>query len=184
MARIYVRLGGAQAFEALVEELDRRILQDLRLRSYFDGVGLERLKHHQRSFLAMAFGGPPGYLGRTVEAAHSRLDVTDEAFDRVLDHLIAALADLGVSRELIREVACTLLPLRHDIVRAAGPPPGLGLSERAAPLGPAGGTGAVAVADRVVAGRPPRVRRCQLAGAASSATNLAATVVKPPTTRR
>jgi hemoglobin len=137
MARIYVRLGGAQAFEALVEELDRRILQDLRLRSYFDGVGLERLKHHQRSFLAMAFGGPPGYLGRTVEAAHSRLDVTDEAFDRVLDHLIAALADLGVSRELIREVACTLLPLRHDIVRAAGPPPGLGLSERAAPLGPA-----------------------------------------------
>jgi hemoglobin len=137
MARIYVRLGGAQAFEALVEELDRRILQDLRLRSYFDGVGLERLKHHQRSFLAMAFGGPPGYLGRTVEAAHSRLDVTDEAFDRVLDHLIAALADLGVSRELIREVACTLLPLRHDIVRAAGPPPGLGLSERTAPLGPA-----------------------------------------------
>jgi hemoglobin len=128
MARIYVRLGGAQAFEALVEELDRRILQDLRLRSYFDGVGLERLQHHQRSFLAMAFGGPPGYLGRTVEAAHSRLDVTDEAFDRVLDHLIAALADHGVSRELIREVACTLLPLRHDIVRAAGPPPGLGLS--------------------------------------------------------
>jgi hypothetical protein len=37
MARIYVRLGGTQAFEALVEELDRRILLDVRLRSYFDG---------------------------------------------------------------------------------------------------------------------------------------------------
>jgi hemoglobin len=136
MARIYVQLGGAQAFETLVEELDRRILQDRRLRPYFDGVGLEQLQHHQRSFLAMAFGGPPGYLGRTVEAAHSKLEVTDEAFDRVLDHLIAALVDLGVTAELIREVACTLLPLRHDIVRTPGPPPGLGPGERAAPLGP------------------------------------------------
>jgi hemoglobin len=137
MARTYLRLGGTQAFEALVEDLDRRILQDERLRSYFDGVSLERLQGHQRSFLVMAFGGPPGYLGRTVEAAHSKLDVTDEAFDRVMDHLIAALVDLGVSRELIREVACTLLPLRHDMVRASGPPQGLGPSERADPLGPA-----------------------------------------------
>jgi hemoglobin len=136
MARSYLRLGGSQAFEALVEELDRRILQDERLRSYFDGVSLERLKHHQRSFLAMAFGGPPGYLGRTVEAAHSRLDVTDEAFDRVMDHLIATLVDLGVAPQLIREVAWTLLPLRHDIARASGPPQGLGPSEQAAPLGP------------------------------------------------
>jgi hemoglobin len=136
MARIYLRLGGTQVFEALVEELDRRILQDERLRSYFDGVSLERLKHHQRSFLAMAFGGPPGYLGRTVEGAYSRLDVTDEAFDRVMDHLIATLVDLGVSEQLIREVAWTLLPLRHDIVRASGPPQGLGPSEQADPLGP------------------------------------------------
>jgi len=136
MARTYLGLGGTQAFGALVEELDRRILQDERLRSYFDGVSLERLKHHQRSFLAMAFGGPPGYLGRTVEAAHSKLDVTDEAFDRVMDHLIATLVDLGVSPQLIREVAWMLLPLRHDIVRASGPPQGLGPSEQAAPLGP------------------------------------------------
>ena len=136
MARIYVRLGGTQAFEALVKELDRRILEDVRLRPYFDGVGLERLQHHQRSFLAMAFGGPPGYLGRTLEAAHSSLDVTDEAFDRVMDHLIAALVDLGVAQELIREVAWTLLPLRHDIVRAPGPLQGLGPSEQATPLGP------------------------------------------------
>jgi hemoglobin len=134
MAQSYMRLGGTSAFEGLVEDLDRRLLQDERLRSYFDGVSLERLKHHQRSFLAMAFGGPPGYLGRTVEAAHSRLDVTDEAFDRVMDHLIAALVDLGVPRELIREVAWTLLPLRHDIVRVSGPPSGLGPSEQAAPL--------------------------------------------------
>ena len=136
MARTYLGLGGTQAFGALVEELDRRILQDERLRSYFDGVSLERLKHHQRSFLAMVFGGPPGYLGRTVEAAHSKLDVTDEAFDRVMDHLIATLVDLGVSPQLIREVAWMLLPLRHDIVRASGPPQGLGPSEQAAPLGP------------------------------------------------
>jgi hemoglobin len=151
MARSYVRLGGSQAFEALVEELDRRLLQDVQLRSYFDGVSLERLQGHQRSFLAMAFGGPPGYLGRTIQAAHARLDVTDEAFDRVMDHLIAALVDLGVSRELIREVAWTLLPLRHDIVRASGPPQGLGPSEQAAPQE---GSASVTPTGSLRAGRP------------------------------
>lgn len=156
MARTYLGLGGKQAFEALVEELDRRILQDTRLRSYFDGVSLERLKHHQRSFLAMAFGGPPGYLGRTVEAAHSKLEVTDEAFDRVMDHLIATLVTLGVSRQLIREVAYTLLPLRHDIVRASGPPQSLGPSEQAAALGLVAeeGLGPTGVADWCITGRP------------------------------
>jgi hemoglobin len=156
MARTYTRLGGTLAFEALVEELDRRILQDERLRAYFDGVSLERLQGHQRSFLAMAFGGPPGYLGRTVEAAHARLDVTDEAFDRVMDHLIATLVDLGVAPPLIREVAWTLLPLRHDIVRASGPPQGLGPAEQATPLGPApqeGSAPSASPTDSLQAGR-------------------------------
>jgi hemoglobin len=166
MARSYLRLGGTQAFEALVEELDRRLLQDVRLRSYFDGVSLERLKRHQRSFLAMAFGGPPGYLGRTVEAAHSKLDVTDEAFDRVMNHLIAALVDLGVSRQLIREVAWTLLPLRHDIVRASGPPQDPGPSEQAAPqegldlsASPTGSLRAGRVGFDGVSSPPPHPRR-------------------------
>jgi len=133
MAQLYAQLGGRDAFEALVDELDRRILADTRLAGYFAGVSLEQLKRHQRSFLTMAFGGPRGYVGRTVETAHAKLSVTDEAFDQVMDHLVAALLDLRVPRPLIREVAYAILPLRHDIVRPSSPWAGAGLD--ASPVG-------------------------------------------------
>ncbi len=119
MTPLYERLGGAPAFEALVEDLYRRLLQDETLRPYFDGVDMERLKRHQRAFLTTAFGGPQEYSGRTLEAAHARFDITDEAFDRVAGHLVAALAGLGVPEEQIKEVAAAVLPLRPAIVQSS-----------------------------------------------------------------
>ncbi len=119
MASLYECLGGVAAFEALVDDLYRRLLQDATLRPYFDGVDLERLKHHQRAFLTAAFGGPTPYRGRTMEAAHTGLNITDEAFDRVAGHLIAALADLGVPAAQIEEVAAGVLPLRPAVVQAS-----------------------------------------------------------------
>ncbi len=120
MAGMYGALGGRRAFAAAVEDFYRRVVGDPRLRPYFDATDLKRLKAHQHSFLAMALGGPRAYLGRTMAVAHSGLAITDEAFDRVMDHLVSTLADLGVPASLIREVGTKLLPLRHDIVRVPG----------------------------------------------------------------
>ena len=120
MPGMYAALGGRRAFHAAVEDFYRRVAGDPKLRDYFGATDLERLKAHQRSFLAMALGGPRAYVGRTMASAHSRLAVTDEAFDRVLDHLVSTLAGLGVPAELIREIVTGLLALRHDIVRVPG----------------------------------------------------------------
>jgi hemoglobin len=120
MAGMYATLGGRPAFDAAVEDFYRRVVRDPQLRPYFAAIDLERLKAHQQSFLAMALGGPRTYLGRTMASAHSTLAITDEAFDRVLDHLVSTLAGLGVPGELIREIVTGLLSLRHDIVRVQG----------------------------------------------------------------
>ena len=120
MPGMYATLGGRQVFEAAVEEFYRRIVGDEALRRYFDGIDIKRLKAHQQSFLAMALGGPRAYVGRTMAAAHGGLAITDEAFDRVLDHLVGTLDDLGVDPPLIRRTVSSLLALRHDIVRARG----------------------------------------------------------------
>ena len=97
MPGMYVTLGGRQVFEAAVEDFYRRVVGDEALRRYFDGIELGRLKAHQQSFLAMALGGPRAYVGRTMASAHATLAITDEAFDRVLDHLVGTLLDLGVA---------------------------------------------------------------------------------------
>ncbi len=115
------RLRGADAFQVAVEDLYRRVLRDPKLRLYFEGTDVDRLKRHQHAFLAMAVGGVHGYLGRGMAAAHARLDITDEAFDRVMDHLVGTLEDLGMEPPAIREIAGNLLPLRHDICERAAP---------------------------------------------------------------
>jgi hemoglobin len=117
---MYATLGGRRVFEAAVEDFYRRVIGDEALRRYFDGIDIRRLKAHQQSFLAMALGGPRAYVGRTMAAAHGGLAITDEAFDRVLDHLVGTLDDLGVDPPLIRRSVSSLLALRHDIVRVQG----------------------------------------------------------------
>jgi hemoglobin len=164
MSGLYGTLGGRRAFDAAVADFYRRVAGDPELRTYFQATDMERLKAHQHSFLAMALGGPRAYVGRTMASAHSSLAITDEAFDRVLDHLVSTLVGLGVPAELIREIVTGLLGLRHDIVRVPGtehdrasPAPG---RSAAAPASPRIRLDPVPTAARVRPGPvPDRVER-------------------------
>jgi hemoglobin len=51
-----------------------------------------------------------------MRSAHAGLNVTDDAFDRVVAHLVDTLAALGVPVELIEAIGAKLAPLRADIV--------------------------------------------------------------------
>ncbi|GIG92198.1 group I truncated hemoglobin [Plantactinospora endophytica] len=113
---IYDRIGGAESVRAAVEEFYSRVLADPELKPFFAGVELDRLKSHQRAFIAAALGGPEIYAGRDMTAAHAGLDITDGAFDAVVAHLAGTLADLGVSGEDIAEIATALTPLRSQVV--------------------------------------------------------------------
>jgi hemoglobin len=118
MASIYERIGGAPAVAATVDDLYGRILGDERLAGYFANTDMPRQKRHLRAFIAAALGGPQLYAGRDMHGAHSRLAVTSEAFDRVVEHLVAVLGGLGVRRELVEAIGAKLAPLRSQIVSA------------------------------------------------------------------
>jgi hypothetical protein len=45
--------------------------------------------------------------------------VTDAAFDRTLDHLVAVLVEHGIGAREILEIGSRLLPLRFDICERA-----------------------------------------------------------------
>ena len=113
---LYDRLGGAPAIEAAVDDFYARVLGDASLSSYFSGIDLDRLRAHQRDFFAAALGGPQRYRGRSMDVAHRGLDITDDAFDRVVGHLAGTLQALGVDDDMIGEVAGALAPLRAQVV--------------------------------------------------------------------
>ncbi len=118
MPEMYDELGGVDGVRAAVTMLYARALADQELAPWFEGVDLERLKAHQRAFLAAAFGGPRTFDGRGLAEAHAGMRITDAAFERIVQTLLTALADLGVATEAVHRVGARLEDLRGDIVTA------------------------------------------------------------------
>jgi hemoglobin len=94
------------------------VLTDARLAPFFTGTDLERLKAHQRAFLAAALGGPQIFAGRDMAAVHAKLGIGGADFDAAVGHLAGTLAALGVPDNTIGQAAGALAPLRGDIVTA------------------------------------------------------------------
>ena len=119
-SNIFDEIGGAPVVTAVVDDLYERVLADPSLMPYFDGRDLDRLKAHQRALVTVALGGSAQeYTGRMMHPAHAGLAITSEAFDKVLDHLSAALAGAGTSDATTAKVLAILKPLRTDVVQAS-----------------------------------------------------------------
>ncbi len=134
---LYKRLidlaGTEEVFGVVAERLYDRILGpvdghpdldgDLYLIGYFRGadgrlIDRVRLQQHMTFFLMAALGGPQRYSGRGMAAAHAGRAITDEAFDRVIGHVVAVLESLRVPAPWIAEIGGAVAPLRAHIVTA------------------------------------------------------------------
>lgn len=113
---LYERLGGGDAVEAIVDEFYDRVVADQRLAPYFEGVDMERQRAHQAAFIGTATGGPEEYDGDDMRAAHADLDLTEDDFAAVADHLDAALRDCGVAAADRRAVMETVGGLKADVL--------------------------------------------------------------------
>ena len=116
MASVFEQIGGKPAVSAAVDGLYERLLADPVLAPYFTGTDMERLKRHMRAFMVAALGGPGLYAGRDMRTAHAGLNVTHDAFDRVVAHLVDTLASLDVPLEIIEAIGAKLAPLRAQVV--------------------------------------------------------------------
>jgi len=120
---IYDSIGGAPAVHAAVDDFYQRVLSDPSLAPFFTSVDMDKLKAHQRSFIAAAIGGPEIFQGRDMGTAHAGLGVSDANFDSVVSHLVATLTSLSVPEDIIGQIGAALSPLRSDIVTAPAPVP-------------------------------------------------------------
>jgi len=105
---LYQKLGGEAAVDAAVDLFYRKVLQDERIKEFFDDVDMDGQIAKQKAFLTVAFGGPNGYSGRDLKEAHAPLvarGLDDRHFDAVMEHLGATLTELGVPAPLIAEAA-------------------------------------------------------------------------------
>lgn len=112
----YERIGGAPAVSAVVSRFYEAVLADPALAPYFVGVDMTALRRHQVLLISQVLGGPAEYDGRELSVAHAGRNITDEAFDKVVDHLVSTLRDAGVEDDVIGRVGQVVAGLRADIV--------------------------------------------------------------------
>lgn len=86
---------------------------------FFKGTDMSRQAAMQKDFLTFAFGGPNNYKGKDLRAGHAHLvakGLNDSHFDAIIEHLAAALKELGVKDEQIQQVAAVANSVRKDIL--------------------------------------------------------------------
>jgi hemoglobin len=117
MKTLFEKLGGADAIDLAVDKFYERVLQDNRIKHYFADVDMVKQREHQKAFLTYAFGGTDKYDGRYMRQAHKDLvekqGLNSEHFDAVAEDLMETLKEMGVSQELMAEVAAVASAPQH-----------------------------------------------------------------------
>jgi len=119
---LYERLGGQPAVRAVTGGLVDRILADSRVNKWFAHAGSSpentaAYKAKLYDFVCQATGGPCQYSGRDMVTAHKGRAVTGEAFDAVVQDLVAVLDTLKVPAKEKGELLQLLGPLKASIVQ-------------------------------------------------------------------
>jgi hemoglobin len=117
VATLFEKLGGESSVDLAVERFYDRILNDNRIKHFFENVDMHKQREHQKAFMTYAFGGAPAYNGKAMRKAHQHLveemGLNGSHFDAVVENLIESLQEMGVSEELIREVGAIVTDREH-----------------------------------------------------------------------
>ena len=119
MSTLFEQIGGRDAGNAAVDVFYDHVLNDDRIKEFFDDVDMNKQKNKQRAFLTMAFGGPNNYSGKAMRDGHAHLvkrSLNDSHFDAVAENLAKSLADLNVPEDLIAQVLEIAGSTRDDVL--------------------------------------------------------------------
>lgn len=116
---LYDQLGGDTAISAALDRFYDKVLADPTVSVFFDGVDVDRVKEQQRSFLAMAFGGPSNYQGRDLRSAHAAArarGLGEEQYEVFMGHFRDTLVELGVPEPQVVEVMAIADTGKDDVL--------------------------------------------------------------------
>ncbi len=117
---LYDRVGGDSAMELAVDVFYRKVLDDDLIGKFFEDVDMEAQRLKQKSFLAMAFGGPYQYTGKDMRDVHrhmvERLGLSDRHFDRLMAHFKASMLEIHIPEPEIDGMCEILESFRDDVL--------------------------------------------------------------------
>ncbi|MDX2212529.1 MAG: group 1 truncated hemoglobin [Oculatellaceae cyanobacterium bins.114] len=117
MTSLFEQLGGAAAVDLAVDKFYERVLHDDRIKHFFANIDMVKQRAHQKAFLTYAFGGTDKYDGRYMREAHKELveqqGLNSDHFDAVAENLMTTLKEMGVTDDLLAQVAAIAAAPQH-----------------------------------------------------------------------
>jgi hemoglobin len=120
-ASLFDRLGGSSGIKAIVDDIVARHMENpviqARFRPYLETPDkIDAVKKHTCAFLEAGSGGTAPYAGRTMQAAHRGMNISEAEFMAALDDILAALRKRGVDEQSQRDVLAIAYSLKGDIL--------------------------------------------------------------------
>ena len=120
-AALYDRLGGQAGVASIVNETISNIAGDGRINKYFRRADTGRLRTQLNDQICAGAGGPCAYSGRPMREAHKGMNITDAAFNAMVEDMRKAMMTLHVGATEQDEVLALLERMRADIVSRSAP---------------------------------------------------------------
>ena len=122
---LFELIGGRRTIEAATDRFYDKVLQDDKLRHFFERVDMAALRSRQAMFVSMLLGGRV-YTGKDIRHAHSHSrenGLSEAHFDLFLEHFRSALEEVGVAPKNAEKVMKRLEGKRAEVLGPHGSGP-------------------------------------------------------------
>ena len=113
---LYRELGGKEGITKVVDLFLAKVVNDLRINLFFEQTDHKDLRNLVIEQFCQATGGPCVYSGRSMEEAHSGMNLTDADFAAFVEDLIAAMDELKVPKPSQEKLLALLGPMKPQVV--------------------------------------------------------------------
>lgn len=114
--RLYRDLGERPGITRIVEGMLLNIARDERIVERFRRIDIQRLRDKLIEQFCVEAGGPCVYTGDSMAESHKGQNVSRSDFNALVEDLIAAMDEQGISVPVQNRLIARLAPMRPDVI--------------------------------------------------------------------
>jgi hemoglobin len=113
---LFADMGSQDGIDKIVDSSVDNYLADGRIKALFDESNIDRIRAEFKVQFCQVAGGPCGYKGHDMVAAHKGLHLTNADFNAVVEDLQDAMTKVGVPFTTQNRFLARLAPMQHQVV--------------------------------------------------------------------
>ena len=114
---LYQQLGAEQGIEHIVDAFIKRIAKDKAILPYFAKSSVSHFRAGFITHMCDISGGPCEYTGDSMIDIHTGMNINEADFNRVVELLVLAMEDAGVSYREQNLLLAKLAPIRGEVIK-------------------------------------------------------------------